>query len=104
MSRLEILNSGSLRIDGRRTSELRSLVLQIAPEASVSAAGQGTATFADGSARVDQGLTTVHAAVFGPREAKTRSSTQHDRAILDVDVSLEPWSGRERRKRVRGDR
>lgn len=124
MSRLEILNSGALRLDGRRPHELRSLALHIAPgagEASASGGGgsssskntprtslivgkDGTTQEADGSARVEQGLSTVYAAVYGPREARSRSATLHDRAVIDVDVSLEPWSGRERRKRARGDR
>lgn len=122
MSRLEILNSGALRLDGRRPHELRSLALHIAPGAGEASAGgggssskntpgtslivgkDGTTQEADGSARVEQGLSTVYAAVYGPREARSRSATLHDRAVIDVDVSLEPWSGRERRKRARGDR
>lgn len=107
MSRLEILNSGSLRLDGRLPLELRSLALHISPEApllGISTLPGTSIQGPDGSARVQQGLTSVYAAVYGPREALNRSNTQHDRAVVEVDVSLEPWSGKDRRKRAKGDR
>lgn len=107
MSRLEILNSGALRLDGRKPHELRSLALHISPESplpEVASWRSGIHHPSDGSARVEQGLTVVHAAVFGPREAKSRSGTFHDRAAMQVEVIMEPWSGRDRRKRGRGDR
>lgn len=107
MSRLEILNSGSLRLDGRLPLELRSLALHISPEApllGISTLPGLSLQGPDGSARVQQGLTSVFAAVCGPREAATRSNTLHDRAVVEVDVSMEPWSGKERRKRAKGDR
>ncbi|MCO5565963.1 hypothetical protein L7F22_019638 [Adiantum nelumboides] len=108
MSRLEILNSGSLRLDGRRPHELRSLALHITPENAhsneFSSFNSGTNPKSDGSARVEQGLTVVHASVYGPREAKQRSNTLHDRAVIQCEVTIEPWSGRDRRKRSRADR
>jgi exosome complex component RRP41 len=107
MSRLEILNSGSLRLDGRLPLEIRSLALHISPEAPLLGISTlpGTSTQRpDGSARVQQGLTSVYATVYGPREAANRSNTLYDRASLDVNVNLEPWSGKDRRKRAKGDR
>lgn len=59
---------------------------------------------ADGSAMVTHGLTQVLVTVFGPREAKLRSQTLHDRAVLNVEVSVAPFSTGERRKRNRGDK
>lgn len=59
---------------------------------------------ADGSAMVTHGLTQVLVTVFGPREARMRSQTQHDRAVLNVEVSIAPYSTGERRKRNRGDK
>lgn len=107
MSRLEILNSGSLRLDGRLPLELRSVALHISPEAPLLGVTTlpGTSTLGpDGSARVQQGLTSVIASVYGPREASNRSNSLHDRAVVEVDVNMEPWSGKDRRKRARGDR
>lgn len=107
MSRLEILNSGSLRLDGRLPLELRSVSLHISPEApllGISSLPGTSIQRPDGGARVEQGLTSVFATVFGPREAANRSSTHHDRATVEVEVALEPWSGKDRRKRAKGDR
>lgn len=59
---------------------------------------------ADGSAMVAHGLTQVLVSVFGPREAKMRSQTMHDRANINVEVSIAPFSTGERRKRNRGDK
>lgn len=59
---------------------------------------------ADGSAVVTHGLTHVLVSVFGPREAKTRSQTLHDRANINVEVNVVPFSTGERRKRSRGDK
>jgi len=42
--------------------------------------------------------------VFGPREAKQRSQTLHDRAVLNVEVGVLPFSTGDRRRRGRSDR
>lgn len=42
--------------------------------------------------------------VFGPREAKMRSQTLHDRAVLNVEINVAPFSTGDRRKRSRADR
>lgn len=59
---------------------------------------------ADGSAVVSQGLTQVLVSVFGPREAKNRAQTVHNRANINVEISIAPFSASERRKRSKNDR
>ena len=92
-SRVEILNDGGFRSDGRRQYELRDIGIDFS--------SQGTA---DGSASVSHGLTQVLVSIFGPREAKMRSQTIHDRAIINVDVNVAAFSSGERRRRGRADR
>ncbi|KAH9942786.1 ribosomal protein S5 domain 2-type protein [Amylocystis lapponica] len=90
---VEILNDGGYRSDGRRQYELRDITIELSQ--------QGTA---DGSATLNHGLTQVLVSVFGPREAKMRSQTMHDRANINVEVNVLPFSTGERRKRSRADR
>ncbi|THH28667.1 hypothetical protein EUX98_g5514 [Antrodiella citrinella] len=59
---------------------------------------------ADGSAVITHGLTEVMVDVFGPKEAKLRGQTSHDRALVTVEVGIMPFSTGERRKRNRGDK
>ncbi|ETW82923.1 hypothetical protein HETIRDRAFT_315522 [Heterobasidion irregulare TC 32-1] len=92
-SRIEILNDGGFRSDGRRPAELRATAFDLAAHAG-----------ADGAAAVSHGLTHVRAAVFGPREARVRAQTLHDRALVVVDVAFAPFSAGERRRRPRGDK
>ncbi|KAJ7494569.1 ribosomal protein S5 domain 2-type protein [Mycena galericulata] len=92
-SRVEILNDGGFRSDGRRQYELRDMTIDLSQ--------QGVA---DGSAIITHGLTQVLVSVFGPREAKMRSQTMHDRANLNVELSVAAFSTGERRKRSRGDK
>jgi len=92
-SRVEILNEGGFRSDGRRQFELLSIDIDLSQQ------GQ-----ADGSAMITHGLTHVLVSVFGPREAKTRSQTIHDRANINVEVSVAAFSTGDRRKRSRGDK
>jgi ribonuclease PH len=59
----------------------------------------------DGSASVSQGLTAVSASVFGPREAKNRRDTIHDRATLNVQIVMAPFaSSTSRRRRGKNDK
>jgi len=92
-SRIEILNDGDFRSDGRRQYELRDITIDLCQQGS-----------ADGSAVLTHGLTQVSVSVFGPREAKMRSQTIHDRANINVEVTVAPFSMGERRKRSRGDK
>ncbi|KZS92362.1 ribosomal protein S5 domain 2-like protein [Sistotremastrum niveocremeum HHB9708] len=92
-SRVEILNDGGYRSDGRRQYELRDILIDLTPQGS-----------ADGSAQVSHGLTTVLVNVFGPREPRLRSQSLHDRANINVEVLIAPFSTSEHRKRNRGDK
>lgn len=92
-SRVEILNEGGFRSDGRRQFELRDMTIDLSQQ------GQ-----ADGSAVIAHGLTQVLVSVFGPREAKMRSQTIHDRANINVEVNVAAFSTGERRRRTRGDK
>ena len=42
--------------------------------------------------------------VFGPREARVRAQTLHDRAAIHVEATIAPFSGSDRRRRGRGDK
>ncbi|KAF8150549.1 ribosomal protein S5 domain 2-type protein [Crassisporium funariophilum] len=92
-SRLEILNEGGFRSDGRRQYELRGIDIDLSQQG-----------HADGSAIITHGLTQVLVSVFGPREAKMRSHTIHDRANINVEVAIAAFSTGDRRKRSRGDK
>ena len=93
-SRIEILNEGGFRSDGRRQYELREMSFDSTAQAG-----------ADGSARVAHGLTEVLVSVFGPREARVRAQTLHDRAAIHVEASIAPFSSAsDRRRRGRGDK
>ncbi|KAF5326406.1 hypothetical protein D9611_000941 [Ephemerocybe angulata] len=92
-SRIEILNEAGFRSDGRRQFELRDLTIDLAKHGE-----------ADGSALISHGLTQVLVSVYGPREAKMRSHTFHDRANINVEVVVASFSTGERRKRQRGDK
>ncbi|KAH8831860.1 ribosomal protein S5 domain 2-type protein [Flagelloscypha sp. PMI_526] len=97
MSRVEILTSALLRSDGRRPYELRAMEMDL----SVASASSS----ADGFASVSQGLTAVSASVFGPREAKSRRDTIHDRAVVNVQIVMAPFAGAtSRRRRGRNDK
>ncbi|GAB1526944.1 Exosome non-catalytic core component [Rhizoctonia solani] len=93
LSRVEIINDGGYRADGRKARELRSITIELSPHPT-----------ADGSATVSHGLTTVNVCVFGPREAKNRSQTMHDKALINVEISEAAFSSSERRKRGRNDK
>ncbi|KAJ7052528.1 exosome component 4, partial [Mycena amicta] len=91
--RIEILNEGGFRSDGRRQYELRDITIDLSQQGS-----------ADGAAMITHGLTQATVSVFGPREAKMRSHTIHDRANINVEVIVAAFSTGERRKRNRGDK
>ncbi|KAF8199489.1 ribosomal protein S5 domain 2-type protein [Pholiota molesta] len=92
-SRVEILNEGGYRSDGRRQFELRTIDIDLSQQG-----------HADGAAVITHGLTHVMVSVFGPREAKMRSQTIHDRANINVEVAVAAFSTGDRRKRSRGDK
>ncbi|KAJ8660347.1 hypothetical protein O0I10_003804 [Lichtheimia ornata] len=93
MSRLELITPEGLRIDGRRANELRRITAK-------------TSVFSqsDGSAYIEQGNTKCLAAVYGPREARYRQQMLSDRAILNVEFNIAPFSFSERKKRSKNDK
>ncbi|KAI8384245.1 ribosomal protein S5 domain 2-type protein [Radiomyces spectabilis] len=93
MSRLELLTPEGLRIDGRRANELRKITAK-------------TSVFsqADGSAYIEQGNTKCLAAVYGPREARHRMQMLADRALINVEFNVAPFSTSERKKRTKNDK
>jgi len=92
-SRVEILNEGGYRSDGRRQFELREMRIKLGQQGE-----------ADGSAVISHGLTEVMVSVFGPREGKSRSEAIHNRAHLHVEVNVAAFSTGERRRAGRGDK
>lgn len=80
-----------LRIDGRRPNELRRVLCQL-----------GSVPQADGSASIEQGLTKVIASVYGPREAERRASSE--KATINVELDISPFSHVEHKKRIRTER
>lgn len=52
---------------------------------------------------MQQGLTTVTATVFGPREPKAQTRPVHDRAVVNVEVGEAGWAS-QGGKRTRGDK
>ncbi|XP_060519323.1 exosome complex component RRP41 isoform X2 [Cylas formicarius] len=89
----ELLSKVGLRIDGRRANELRRIRCKL-----------GVFTQPDGSAYLEQGLTKVLAAVYGPHQVRNRSKAQHDTCIINTQFSMAVFSTNERKKRPRGDR
>jgi exosome complex component RRP41 len=57
---------------------------------------------ADGSATLEQGNTKVFAVVNGPHECAGRAL--HDRCVINVEYSVAPFAGTERKKRGKGDK
>ena len=92
-SRVEILDAKGFRSDGRKRHELRDISISLGSQAE-----------ADGSAFLSHGLTQVVVSVLGPREAKVRSQTVHNRSSINVDVNITSSSIGEWRKRSRSDR
>ncbi|WFD35521.1 glyceraldehyde-3-phosphate dehydrogenase (phosphorylating) [Malassezia cuniculi] len=108
MSRVDLLSAGGYRMDGRRPQELRSLEFELSPHKGMPAPAFASAvTLPDGSAQVSQGLSTVCAYVYGPREPVRSSrapSIRPDRAYVFVEMAVVPWSSMERRSRGKNDR
>ncbi|XP_072377320.1 exosome complex component RRP41 [Diabrotica undecimpunctata] len=90
----ELLSKGGLRLDGRRPNELRRIRCKL-----------GVFSAPDGSAYIEQGLTKVLAAVYGPHDVKGgRSKAFHDSAVINCQFSMAVFSTTDRKKRPRGDR
>ena len=95
MAAFELLSDQGLRMDGRKSGELRRI------QCNMGVFGQ-----ADGSAYLEQGNTKVLAAVYGPHEVRgsNKSKTSHDRALVNCQYSMAVFSTGERKRRPRGDR
>ncbi|CAH1364711.1 hypothetical protein MTP99_001081 [Tenebrio molitor] len=90
----ELLSKIGLRLDGRRADELRRIRCKL-----------GVFTEPDGSAYIEQGLTKVLAAVYGPHQVRgSRTKAQHDAAVVNCQFSMAVFSTGERKRRPRGDR
>lgn len=85
MSRLELISPEGLRVDGRRSHELRRFFSKT-----------GILTTADGSAYVEMGNTQVIVAVYGPREPSKR----HDSSLINVEFQTTSLQS----KKLRRDR
>jgi len=93
MAGLELVSPEGLRIDGRKTNELRKISCK-----------KGIFVQADGSAYFEQGNTKVIASVYGPHEVVNRSKSLHDSVVINVQFSMATFSTSERKKRPKGDR
>jgi len=73
------------RSDGRKNDELRPVKMKV-----------GILKHADGSAMVSIGKTIAVAAAYGPRELNPRHMQESDRAILQCNYTMAPFSTNER--------
>ena len=64
----------------------------------------GVVPNADGSAFFQQGHTEVIATVYGPREVQSRRKMAHDRAIINCEYTMAPFSTAERKPTRKSDR
>lgn len=121
-SRTQLLTPSALRLDSRLPLELRHLsfaILPSPPTASTSYSQTQPPAGADGYAQAQHGLTTVAAAVFGPREqqrtgpwsstgtgqgagggvgAAAGGAQKGDRGQVNVEVGVAAWSERVQRQ------
>ena len=75
------------RLDGRKPEEIRELKAKI-----------GIVNNADGSAMFEMGDTIVIASIYGPMEVIPKFLEESDRAILEVNYQMLPFSTEERTK------
>lgn len=90
---LEYISLDGLRIDGRRPTEVRKIRCSL-----------GALSRADGSAYYEQGNTRVLAAVYGPREPRSRADAEHDRAVVKCEFSTAMFASSTYRRTWKGDR
>jgi exosome complex component RRP41 len=82
-----LISPEGLRVDGRRTDELRPIELKV-----------GVLKQANGSASIRQGKTYIIAAVYGPRELHPRHLALNDRAYLRVVYRMATFSVPDRKR------
>ncbi|XP_071746794.1 exosome complex component RRP41 [Lepeophtheirus salmonis] len=91
---MELLSDQGLRLDGRKSDELRRLRCRLG----------AFSWSADGSAYLEMGNSKVLAAVYGPREPRGVDNSSKEEAILNVQFSSAAFSTAERKERRRGDK
>merc|ERR1719499_320097 len=80
-----MINAAGFRHDGRTVDETREIQCSM-----------NTIHMADGSASYSIGATSVHAAVYGPRECQRKRDQEHDRATINVKLESAAFSRGER--------
>ncbi|KYQ96926.1 Exosome complex exonuclease rrp41 [Tieghemostelium lacteum] len=90
MSKLSYISPDGLRVDGRRSNEIRRLNIKM-----------GVSNRADGSAYYEQGNTKILVTVYGPRES-VNSKSLYDRAVVKCEFSMSSFSTTERKQRQKG--
>ncbi|XP_071448299.1 exosome complex component RRP41 [Hetaerina americana] len=94
MAGFDLLSDQGLRLDGRRTNELRKIQCKL-----------GVFSQPDGSSYLEQGNTKVLAAVYGPHEIRgSRTKCLLDQVLVNCQYSMATFSTGERKRRPRGDR
>ncbi len=83
---VRLLDKNGLRVDGRRTDELRPIKLEV-----------GLLDKANGSAYIEHGKNKILAAVYGPREAHPKHIALADRAVVKCRYHMAPFSTEERK-------
>lgn len=89
----ELISLDGLRIDGRRSTEVRKI-----------RCGLGALTRADGSAYYEQGNTRVLAAVYGPRDPGVASSDDNAGVDVRCEFSTALFATASRARGWKGDR
>lgn len=92
MQHASILALAGLRIDGRRSDDLRHFKYRL-----------GILENYDGSAYIEHGLNKVLCLVTGPQEGK-RTTEYAEKGDIKCHVIISPFSGSERKKKRVGDR
>ena len=85
-SQVKLIDENGLRVDGRKSDELREIKLEV-----------GILANADGSAFIQQGKNKIIAAVYGPRELHPKHMALPDRAILRCTYRMASFSVQERK-------
>ncbi|XP_054713184.1 exosome complex component RRP41-like [Uloborus diversus] len=93
IKRMELLSDLGIRMDGRRPNEVRKIACKM-----------GVSDGADGSAYFVQGNSQVLVTVYGPHEVTGRSRPLSDKAVINCQYRIAPFSGRARKAISHSDR
>jgi exosome complex component RRP41 len=86
-SDIKLINEEGLRIDGRKSNELRPIKIEA-----------GVLNRADGSAYIEWGGNKVLVAVYGPREAFPKHTQNPSRAVINARYNMAAFSVDERKR------